>query len=211
MKLAIIGSGNVGKALAASAVRAGHDVTLTASSPEHATDAAQKTGAKAAASNTEAANGADIVILAIPAASAAAVVSELGAALEGKTVVDVTNRVNPGDPGSVLDGDSVTEQIMVLVPRANFVKAFNTNFATALANPTVDGVPADAFIAGDNAGAKASVGELAGSMGFRPLDVGSVAIARVLEGMALVNILLQMTNSWPWQSSWKLIGPTGNA
>jgi 8-hydroxy-5-deazaflavin:NADPH oxidoreductase len=80
MKLAIIGSGNVGKALAASAVRAGHDVTLTASSPEHATDAAQKTRAKAAASNTEAANGADIVILAIPAASAAAVVSELGAA-----------------------------------------------------------------------------------------------------------------------------------
>jgi 8-hydroxy-5-deazaflavin:NADPH oxidoreductase len=111
----------------------------------------------------------------------------------------VTNRVNPGDPGSVLDRDSVTEQIMVLVPRANFVKAFNTNFATALANPTADGVPADAFIAGDNAGAKASVGELAGSMGFRPLDVGSVAIARVLEGMALVNVLLQMTNGWPWQ------------
>ena len=154
MKLAIIGSGNVGKALATSAVRGGHDVTLTASTPENAAEAAQKTGAKAAASNAEAVAGADIVILAIPAASASAVVSELGAALEGKTVVDVTNRVNPGDPGSVLDGDSVTEQIMVLVPRANFVKAFNTVFAAVMANPTVDGAPADAFIAGDNAGPK---------------------------------------------------------
>ena len=62
-----------------------------------------------------------------------------------------------------------------------------------------------------HAGAKASVVELARSLGFRPLDVGPVAIARVLEGMGLVNILLQITNGWPWQSTWKLIGPTGNA
>jgi 8-hydroxy-5-deazaflavin:NADPH oxidoreductase len=211
MKLAIIGSGNVGKALGGNAVRAGHEVTLTASSPENAAEAAQKTGAKSASSNAEAVGGADIVILAIPAASASGVVNELGAALDGKTVIDVTNRVNPGDPGSVLDGDSVTEQVMVLVPRANFVKAFNTVFASVMADPTVDGTPADALIAGDDAAAKASVVELARSLGFRPLDVGPVAIARVLEGMGLVNILLQIKNGWPWQSTWKLIGPTGNA
>jgi 8-hydroxy-5-deazaflavin:NADPH oxidoreductase len=176
MKIAIIGSGNVGKALGGAAARAGHEVTLAASSAAHA----------------------------------AGVVSELGAALEGKTVVDVTNRVNPGDPGSVLDGDSLTEQIMVLVPRANFVKAFNTLFASVMANPTVEGVAADAYIAGDDAGAKASVSELAKSMGFRPLDVGPAAIARVLEGMGLLNVLLQINNGWPWQSSWKLVGPTGD-
>ncbi len=210
MKVAIIGTGNVGKALATSAVRAGHDVILAASTPEHAAEAAQKTGAQAASSNAQAVAGADIVILAIPSAIAAEVVSELGAALEGKTVVDVTNRVNRGDPGSVLDGDSVTEQIQVLVPRANFVKAFNTNFASVLANPIVDGAPADTYVAGDHAEARASVIELARSMGFRPLDVGRVAIARVLEGMALVNILLQITNGWPWQSAWKLAGPTDN-
>jgi 8-hydroxy-5-deazaflavin:NADPH oxidoreductase len=211
MKIAIIGSGNVGKALAGSAVRAGHDVTLTASSPENAAEAAQKTGAKSAPSNLQAVTGADIVILAIPAASASGVVDDLGAALDGKTVVDVTNRVNPGDPGSVLDGDSLTEQIMVLVPRANFVKAFNTVFASVMADPTVDGTKADVYIAGDNAAAKAAVVELAGSLGFRPLEVGPVAIARVLEGMGLLNILLQINNGWPWQSSWKLIGPTGKA
>src|SRR5437879_3078450 len=118
MKIAMIGSGNVGKALATSAIRGGHEVTLTATSPDNAAEAAQKTGAKAAPSSAEAVAGADVVILAIPAANAPAAVSALGAALEGKTVVDVSNRVNPGDPGSVLDGDSVTEQIMVLVPRA---------------------------------------------------------------------------------------------
>lgn len=211
MKLAIIGSGNVGKALATSAVRAGHEVALTASTPEHAADAAQKTGATAAPSNAVAAAGADIVILAVPAASAAAIVSDLGSALEGKTVIDITNRVNPQDPGAVLDGDSVTEQIQVLVPGAHFVKAFNTNFASVMANPTIDGAPVDAYIAGDDAGAKALVIELARSIGFRPLDVGPVAIARVLEGMGLVNILLQITNGWPWQSAWKLVGPTGSA
>ena len=168
MKLAIIGSGNVGKALAVSAIRGGHEVILTASGADNAASAAQATGAEAGSSNAEAVAWADIVILAIPSASAPAVVAELDAALEGKTVVDVTNRVNPGDPGSVLDGDSVTEQISVLVPRANFVKAFNTNFASVMANPTVDGITADAFIAGDSAGAKASVAELAHSMGFRP-------------------------------------------
>ena len=212
MKIAIIGSGNVGKALAVSAIRGGHDdVSLSASTPEHAAEAAVATGAKAAPSNGEAVTGADVVILAIPAAIASEVVSELGAALEGKTVIDVTNRVNPSDPASVLDGDSVTEQLMVLVPRANFVKAFNTNFAAVMANPTVGGIQADAYIAGDDAGARGAVVALARSMGFRPLDVGPAAIARVLEGMGLVNVMLQLANGWPWQSSWKLIGPTGDA
>ena len=211
MKVAIIGSGNVGKALGTSALRGGHEVYLTASNPDHAAEAAQRIGAKAAVSNAEAASAADIVILAVSAAVVAAIVSELGALLEGKTVVDVTNRVDPGDPGSVLDGDSVTEQLEVLVPRANFIKAFNTNFATVMANPTIDGEPADAFIAGDDPDAKAVVAELAKSMGFRSLDVGPGAIARVLEGMGLVNVLLQIRNGWPWQTAWKLAGPTGGA
>ena len=209
MKLAIIGSGNVGKALAGTAVRAGHSVTITASHPDHAQEAGQATGALAATSNAEAVGSADIVILALPSAAASTLVSQLGGALEGKVVVDVTNRVNPADPGSVLDGDSVTEQLQVLVPRAKFVKAFNTIFASVMANPTGDGQPFDTFLAGDDAEARATVAELARSMGFRPIDAGGLPIARVLEGMALLNILLQITNGWPWQSSWKLAGPTG--
>ena len=211
MKLAIIGSGNVGKALAGTAVRAGHSVTITASHPDHAQEVAQATGAQAATSNAEAVGSADIVFLALPAAAASSLVSELGSALGGKIVVDVTNRADPSDPGSTLDGDSVTEQLQVLVPHAKFVKAFNTIFASVMTSPTVDGQPADAFLAGDDAAARATVAELARSMGFRPVDAGGLPIARVLEGMALLNILLQINNGWPWQSSWKLAGPTGDA
>lgn len=66
MQIAIIGSGNVGKALAGSFVRAGHEVSLSASDPENARAAAQETGARAADSNTAAVEGADAVVLAVP-------------------------------------------------------------------------------------------------------------------------------------------------
>jgi 8-hydroxy-5-deazaflavin:NADPH oxidoreductase len=211
MKIAIIGSGNVGKALATSAKRGGHSVSISASSPENAQQAAQTTGVEAANSNSQAVAGAEVVILAVPAGSISGVVADLGSALDGKAVVDVSNRVNPSDPGSVLDGSSMTEKLQGQAKGARFVKAFNTVFASVMANPEANGMPADIFIAGDDAAAKSAVAELAGSMGFRPLDVGSLAIARVLEGMALVNITLQVSNGWPWQSAWKLIGPTGKA
>jgi 8-hydroxy-5-deazaflavin:NADPH oxidoreductase len=66
MKIAIIGSGNVGKALASSGTRAGHEVTITASDAEHAAAAAKATGARAGQSNTEAVKDAEIVIIAVP-------------------------------------------------------------------------------------------------------------------------------------------------
>ena len=55
MKVAIIGAGNVGKALATSITRAGHDVVISASTPESAREAAAATGASPADSNTTAA------------------------------------------------------------------------------------------------------------------------------------------------------------
>ena len=51
--------------------------------------------------------------------------------------------------------------------------------------------------------------DLVQSLGFRPIDAGPLAMARALEGMGLLNIALNMKNDWPWQSAWKLVGPTG--
>src|SRR2546427_8609628 len=65
MEIAIIGAGNVGKALAKSAVRAGHKVTLSSANPEHAEEAARATGAKSAPSNVEAVKDTEIVIVAV--------------------------------------------------------------------------------------------------------------------------------------------------
>ena len=69
MKVAIIGAGNVGKALATSITRAGHEVTIAAKNPEHARAAAGEIGASSADSNAAAVVGADVVILAVPYAA----------------------------------------------------------------------------------------------------------------------------------------------
>ena len=208
MQIAIIGSGNVGKALAGSFTRAGHDVTLTASNPDHARDAAAQSGGRAAASNRDAAAAAELVVLAVQQPAVDGVLAELGDALAGKVVVDVTNRVDPADPGSTMDGTSAAEQIQARAPEARVVKAFNTAFASRQADPVVEGVALDAFIAGDDDQAKQAVAELAGSIGFRPIDAGPLVMARALEAMALLNITLQLRNNWPWQAGFKLIGPT---
>jgi NADPH-dependent F420 reductase len=206
MKIAIIGSGNVGKALASSARRAGHDVTMTSRHKDKAATVAKEVDAKPVDSNADAVRNADLVILAVPASAMDEVVADLDKQLDGKVVVDVSNRVEPQNPAKVLDGSSMSEHIQSLVPRAHVVKAFNTAFASRQADPKVDGTVIDAYVAGDDEQAKRQVLELAKSIGFRPIDAGPLVMARVLEGMALLNIMLQIRNKWPWQQGWKLVG-----
>jgi 8-hydroxy-5-deazaflavin:NADPH oxidoreductase len=208
MEIAVLGSGNVGKALASSFIRAGHRVTLTASNPDNARAAASQTGAQAGDSNQQAAAGAEVVVLAVQYPIVDAVLAEAGDALNGKVLIDTTNRVDPADPGSVLDGTSAAEQIQARVPGAKVVKAFNTAFASRQADPVVDGVALDGDLAGDDDQAKQTVSELVGSIGFRPVDVGPLVMARALEALALLNIMLQIRNNWPWQAGFKLVGPT---
>lgn len=207
MKVAIIGCGKVGKALAGASVRAGHTVVVSATSVEKAQAAAAETGATATSSNAEAVAGAELVILAVPAAAAEAAVAGLASALDGKVIVDTTNRVNRQDPGQVLDGTSMAERIQSLAPKAHVVKAFNYAFAERQANPIVDGVRLDGFAAGDDDESKKKVLELVRSIGFRPIDAGPLVMARALEAMALLIITLQIRHQWPRQNGWKLVGP----
>ena len=209
MEIAIIGAGNVSRALAGSIGRAGHSVTLSAAHPDHAAAVAQATGARAADSNRASVQQAAVVVLAVPFAAVNDILAEVGDALDGKVVVDVTNRFNPDDPGAVLDGSSNAEQIQARAGGARVVKAFNTVFAVRQADPVVDGVHLDGLVAGDDDAAKRQVLELVGSIGLRPIDAGPLSMARALEAMAVLNIMLQMWNGWPWQAGWKLVGPTG--
>jgi len=87
----------------------------------------------------------------------------------------------------------------------------------AVPYPAVDGVLAvvgDALAgkvlidAGDDDQARQTVVELTRSIGFRPVDAGPLVMARALEGLALLNIMLQIRNNWPWQAGFKLVGPT---
>jgi NADPH-dependent F420 reductase len=208
MNIAIVGSGNVGGALAKSTVKAGHTVTLSAKDPSHAEAKAKETGARAAKSAGDAVKQADVVILAVPYAAVDAVVTELGDALAGKVLIDVTNRMKRESIGESVDGRSAAEEIQRKAPKAKVAKAFNYAFASKQADPKVDGQSLDGFVASDDPDAKKTVLELARSIGFRPVDAGPLAMARALEAMAILNIALQMQNGWPWQSGWKLVGPT---
>jgi predicted dinucleotide-binding enzyme len=203
MDIAIIGAGNVGTALAGALARAGHRVTISAKHPEHAASAAQATGAGSASTNKEAVAAGDLVILAVPGTAFDAIVGDVGQDLTGKIVVDVSNRPTPDPSGP---GTSAAEELQARIPDASVVKAFNTAFATRQADPVVGGVHADGFVAGDDEGAKRKVLGVVESIGFRPVDAGSLAAARTLEGMAWLNISRNMQGG-TWQDMWVLLGP----
>lgn len=163
MNIAIIGSENVGGALAGSATRAGHSVTIGSADRSGANEVAGATGARVAGSNREAVESAEIAILALPADAIPEVASELREALAGKIVIDVVNRPTP-DPGRP-ECTSHAEELQAMLPDALVVKAFNTLFASRQAEPALGGDTADAYVAADDAEAKRTVLELVESMG----------------------------------------------
>lgn len=207
MNIAIIGAGNVGRALATSFARAGHSVVIASRDPEDAGSVATATRTRVAGSNTEAASAADIVVLATPFTSAPEIAAEIGDAVAGKVVIDVTNRMSFGANGPDIDTTtSNAEELAALLPGARVVKAFNTLFASRQGDPVADGVQLDGFVAGDDADAKATVLALVASIGLEPVDVGPLARARQLEGLAFLNITVNIANNGSWQSGWKLVG-----
>ena len=207
MNVAIIGTGNVGKALAGAMSRAGHSVVVTSSEYEHAAELAEAVGARASGSNAEAAAGADVVILAIPFTATEEVAAEIRSAVAGKPVVDVSNRMSFGAAGPSMDlAESNAERLAAWLPDASVVKAFNTLFASRQADPLAEGTRLDGFVAGDDADAKAKVIALVESIGLNPVDVGPLARAQQLEQLAFLNIALNATTNGSWTSGWKLVG-----
>ena len=207
MNVAIIGAGNVGRALAASFARGGHSVTFASHDPEHAAAAAAATGARFAKTNAEAAAAAEVVVLAIPFASAETVAAEIRDAVTGKPVVDATNRMSFGPNGPTIDnGASNADRLAAWLPDAHVVKAFNTLFASHQADPMAEGTQLDGFVAGDDRNAKDTVLELVRSIGLNPVDVGPLARAQQLEQLAFLNIALNATANGSWSSGWRLIG-----
>ena len=208
MKIAVIGAGNVGTAVARAGVNSGNDVVLTATTPERAQTVAASIGARAAANNPDAVRQADLVVLAVPYSAVADVADEIADAASGNIIIDATNALKPDLSGLAVTDRSAAELLQERLPSARVVKAFNTVFASRQAAPVVDGSPLDGFYAGNDTEAKQTVAEFLTAIGYRPIDAGGLPSARALEHMAYLNILLNAGNGWPWQSGWKLVGPT---
>ncbi|MFB9476714.1 NADPH-dependent F420 reductase [Nonomuraea salmonea] len=184
--VSIIGLGNMAGALATRAVAGSHAVEIIGRDPVKAENLAATLGGGATIATLGAVPTGDIVILAVPYASAVPVVTQYGDALAGKVIIDVTNPVSPDSQGLVTpDGSSGAQEIAKVAPAgAHVVKAFNTVFGHMLAQ----GNPLDVLIAGDDAAAKATVSAFIKSLGLRPMDTGPLGMARWLEGTGLVMI-----------------------
>jgi 8-hydroxy-5-deazaflavin:NADPH oxidoreductase len=93
--ISIIGSGGMATAISGRIAKAGHTVEVVSRDPAKARALADKLAAGATTGTYGAAPAGDIVILAVPYASASAVVTEFGHALDGKVIIDITNRSPP--------------------------------------------------------------------------------------------------------------------
>ena len=193
--ISIIGSGGMATAVAGRIAKAGHIVEVLGRDPAKTRTLVDKL-AGATTGTYGAAPAGDIVILAVPYGSAAAVVAEFGDALDGKVIIDITNPVSPDATGLVTPaGSSGVQEIARAAPAgARFVKAFNTIFGHVLAK----GGRLDAFIAADDTEAKARVSTFLESLGLRPLDVGGLNMAATLESLGLMMIGLAKNGAGSW-------------
>ncbi len=198
MNISIIGTGHIGSALGK--LIANHTQhTLTFGSRDIGNEADLNAGLQRkaeVATPAEAARAGEIVILATPFPALSDVAASLGGAdsLAGKIVIDVSNPLTDDMMGLTVSGrDSAGETVARSFPGARVVKAFNTVFAPVLAghSPNQNAAAAPTvFVAGDDAGAKAKVVELAADLGFDALDAGPLANSRYLE--SALELMIQL-------------------
>ena len=179
--ISFIGLGGMAHAIAARAVTGGHSIELIGRDPAKAKGLAAELGVEATVGTFGTVPAGDIVVLAVPYASAVPVVAHYGDALAGKVIIDISNTFNADATALVVpDGTSGAQEIAKAAPAsAHVVKAFNTVFGHVL----VKDRPLDVLFAGDDLQAKASVSAFIESLGLRPLDVGGLEMARWLEGV----------------------------
>lgn len=200
--ISIIGSGTMATAIAGRVAKAGHTVEVIGRDAGKAQALADKLASGAITGIYGAAPAGDIVILAVPYAGAAAAAADFGDALDGKVIIDITNPVASGLSGLVTPpGSSGAQETAKALPAgAHVVKAFNTLFGAVLAK----GGRLDAFIAADDAEAKAKVSIFLESLGLRPLDVGGLQMAQSLEWLGLMMIGLAKNGAGSWDIALKL-------
>jgi NADPH-dependent F420 reductase len=188
--VSIIGTGNMGPAIAGIVGRSGNSVELLGQS-----DADKPvTG--------------DVVVLAVPYGAVADIIAARGDQLAGKVVVDISNPVDFATFDSlVVPGDgSATAEIAAALPQSRVVKAFNTTFAATLASGTVGGQqPTTVLIAGDDADAKSLIAGIVTAGGLRAIDAGSLRRARELEALGFLQITLAAGEKLPWTGGFAVV------
>lgn len=193
MKVGLIGSGDVAKALAKGFLTHGHGVMLgTRDRAKLEAWVAQNPGASIGSFADAAAFG-DLVVVAVKGSAAADALRAAGPDnLAAKPVIDTTNPIANEPPANgvlkyftSLD-DSLMERLQREFPRAHFVKAFNSVGNARMVNPTYKGGKPTMFICGNEAAAKKVVAGILDQFGWEVADMGGVEAARAIEPLCIL-------------------------
>jgi 8-hydroxy-5-deazaflavin:NADPH oxidoreductase len=189
MRIAIIGAGALGTAIARGLLESGHEIVFGGGASAY--EAAARLGA-AACSNADAAAHADVVALAVPFSAIDAALAQTGS-LDGAVLWSCVNALKPDLSGLAVGFDtSAAEEVASRAPGARVVSAIPP-FAEALANGDLaydGGIAPSVFVCGDDDQAKAVVELLVLDLGAHPVDAGPLVAARLVEPamMLLVRI-----------------------
>lgn len=167
MRIAVIGTGNIGGTLGGKWQAAGHDVVYGSRGGREGGPA----GAPVLAVG-DAIDGAEVVVLAVPAGAVADVLSAHGPALDGKVVIDATNRMGAAEV-------NCRSAIAAAAPAAEYVRAFNTLGWENFAEPPPGAV---LFYAAD-VGARPAAEELITAVGLAPVLLGDASAVGVVDAL----------------------------
>jgi predicted dinucleotide-binding enzyme len=212
MKVGILGTGDVGKALGKAFITLGHDVKMgarEAGNPKAQAFASENGPRASAGTFADAARFGEIVVLATLGMANQSALEQAGAeSFRGKVVIDTTNPLDytKGMPPSlgIAGQDSGGEQVQRLLPGALVVKAFNTVGNAVFFRPQLPGGPPDMLFCGNDEAAKKKVAGLLTEFGFNPTDMGGIEVSRYLEPMCIVWVLYGVRTGG-WSHAFKLL------
>lgn len=210
MNIGIIGSGDVAKALAKGFLKFGHAVLMGTREESKLKDLAAQTPGVKLGGFADAAGFGELVVLAVKGTAALDAVAQAGSGIEGKVVIDATNPIADAPPvHGVLQfftgpNDSLGERLQNAFPKVRFVKAYNSVGHAAMVEPKFAGGPPTMFIAGNDASAKAKVGEILRAFGWEPLDMGPIETSRALEPLCQLWCIPGFTQN-DWYHAFKML------
>jgi predicted dinucleotide-binding enzyme len=199
MKIAILGSGVVGQALATGYTAHGHEVRIGTRQTE--------VGGHPVDSPAGAVTWGDIVVLAVKGEVAVSLASSVAGEIGDKVLIDTTNPLDfsTGSPQLFVGwNDSLGEQVQRAVPNARVVKAYNIVGNTQMVDPDLPGSPPTMLIAGNDDDAKSIVTELLVSTGWDVADLGGIEGSRYLEPICIAWVLHGI-RSGGWEHAFKLL------
>lgn len=211
MKVGILGSGDVAKALAAGFLEHGHDVMMGTRDPAKLADwLARQRGARAGRFSETAQFG-EVVVLAVKGTVALEALRAAGAEnLTGKPIIDATNPIADAPPiNGVLKfftnhDESLMERLQREFTEARFVKAFNSVGNTLMVNPQFKGGKPTMFICGNDEAAKKTVRGILDQFGWETADMGQAEAARAIEPLCMLWCIPGFLRN-QWSHAFKLL------